>query len=45
MEAVCRTAARKESLHSGDRMPFGWGAAFASGCVSFASHFHEFSVF
>jgi len=39
----CRTDASKESLCSGDELPFGRGERLASECVSFAPHFHEFS--
>ncbi len=39
----CATDAPKGSLRSGAGSPFSRVGRFASECVSFASHFHEFS--
>src|SRR4030042_948138 len=39
----CRTDARWRALRRGDDLPCGWGGTLAFDCVSFASHFHEYS--
>ena len=41
----CATDALKGSLRSGAGSPFCRGERFASECVSFAPHFHEFLGF